>query len=75
MSFVAVRRYAPQWSRQRSAGPLGLVERARDALRREMDSTVDRWLGDDARRRIDGLAWHETAGGVDPFGFDPRVAK
>ncbi len=75
MSFTAVRRYATQWSRQRSAGPLGLVERARDALRREMDTTVDRWLGDDARRRIDGLAWHETAGGVDPFGFDPRVAK
>jgi 1-acyl-sn-glycerol-3-phosphate acyltransferase len=75
MSTVAVRRYAPQWSRQRGAGPLGLIERARDALRREMDATVDRWLGDDARDRIDSLAWHETAGGVDPFGFDPRVAK
>ena len=75
MSNAAVRRYAPEWSRHRPTGPLGLVERARDALRHKMDATVDRWLGDDARKRFDSLAWHETAGGVDPFGFDPRVAK
>jgi 1-acyl-sn-glycerol-3-phosphate acyltransferase len=75
MSTLAVKRYAPEGSRHRPAGPLGLVERGRDALRHRMDAAVDRWLGEDVRRRFDSLAWHETAGGVDPFGFDPRVAK
>ena len=58
-----------------AAKVLAFAERTRERVRRGMDATVDRWLGDDARARFDQLAWHETSGGVDPFGFDPRVAK
>lgn len=70
-----MRRYAPHWASARKLRPLGLVERARDAVRKRMDDTVDRWLGDDVRRRFEQIAVRESPGGVDPFGFDPKVAR
>lgn len=70
-----MRRHAPGWANARNLSPLRFVERARDAVRKRMDDTVDRWLGDETRRRFEQIAWHETAAGVDPFGFDPKVAR
>lgn len=55
-------------------GPLAGIERARSAVRGRMDALVDRALGEDAARRL--AAVREAEGGeVDPFGFDPAVAR
>ncbi len=59
----------------RTRGVFSTVQRARDSVRRRVDATVDALLGDDVLSRLDRLPVHRGPVGVDPFGFDPKVAK
>lgn len=60
--------------RRRSAplGPLAALERLRGRTRSAMDTLVDSALGDDAARL---QSMRTPTEGVDPFGFDPAVAR
>jgi len=55
-------------------GPFASVERLRRGARARLDALVDRALGDDATQRI-VAAQAQGGAEVDPFGFDPAVAR
>ncbi len=54
---------------------LAAFTRFRERLRERADAAVDRLLGDEATACIDRLSVQKGQSGVDPFGFDPKVAK
>jgi len=56
-------------------GPLGALARLREGLRARADATVDRLLGEAMLARLARLPGARGGAGVDPFGFDPDVAK
>lgn len=60
------------------ASPRGLIaslSRLRQQLRHRADQIVDDLLGDEVRSRLARVDVHRGESGVDPFGFDPDVAK
>lgn len=56
-------------------GVFGLAAGLRAAVRGRADAAVDALLGDEVCAKIDRLAVARGDVGVDPFGFDPHVAK
>ena len=56
-------------------GAFGALDRLRHSLRKRADDAIDTMLGDDVLSRLDRLQVKRGASGVDPFGFDPNVAK
>jgi 1-acyl-sn-glycerol-3-phosphate acyltransferase len=56
-------------------GAIGALNRLREQLRERADATIDALLGDEVKARIDRLSVQRGESGVDPFGFDPNVAK
>ncbi len=68
-SLIAVR------GTQSARGLLGALQRVGTRIRARADSAVDALLGAEAVDRIENLVHRSGAAGVDPFGFDPHVAK
>jgi 1-acyl-sn-glycerol-3-phosphate acyltransferase len=65
-----------------SGSPRGRLQRSwawvdglRAGLRDQVDAVVDAALGEDARARLARLPLRGGSEGVDPFGFDPQVAR
>ncbi len=56
-------------------GAFAAFQRLREQVRESADAAVDRLLGNDTLARIDRVSVHKGQSGVDPFGFDPQVAK
>jgi 1-acyl-sn-glycerol-3-phosphate acyltransferase len=56
-------------------GALGAITRLREQLRHRADAAVDTLLGDEVRARLARLSVQRGESGVDPFGFDPQVAR
>lgn len=54
---------------------IGAARELRADLGERADDAVDAMLGDDALSRLDRLSVRRGQGGVDPFGFDPHVAR
>ncbi len=59
----------------RAAAVMKRLARARAALAERIDRKVDRALGDDVLARLRSVSVGESESGVDPFGFDPQVAR
>jgi 1-acyl-sn-glycerol-3-phosphate acyltransferase len=56
-------------------GAFAAFQKMREQVREQADAAVDRLLGDDTLSRLGRVAMHKGPSGVDPFGFDPNVAK
>jgi 1-acyl-sn-glycerol-3-phosphate acyltransferase len=69
------RTLAPYHGPTTARGAFGALTRLREELRRRADATVDALLGDEVLGRLQRLPVQRGHSGVDPFGFDPNVAK
>lgn len=69
------RRLIQYGGRRGTRSALATFNRLRAGLRKRADAAVDKLLGPDARARIERLSVRRGPSGVDPFGFDPDVAK
>ncbi|MFO0650058.1 MAG: lysophospholipid acyltransferase family protein [Polyangiales bacterium] len=59
----------------RAAAVMGRLAEARRTLLSGFDRGVDRVLGEDLLNRLGSVSVGDSESGVDPFGFDPQVAR
>lgn len=59
----------------RAAAVMGALAQARGAALASIDRGIDSLLGDDLLRRLASVSVDDSECGVDPFGFDPQVAR
>jgi 1-acyl-sn-glycerol-3-phosphate acyltransferase len=61
--------------RKSARGTLAALAALSQQVRRQADAAVDSLLGETDLARLERLSVRKGEGGVDPFGFDPDVAK